>query len=155
MALVIFFVPDPARAVGEMARVVRPGGSVSAYSWDIPGGGFPYQLLQDEMAKLATTPLWPPSVEASRMETKRALWAGAGLTQIETREITVERTFVDFESYWRIAQTGPRLAASLAAMPGDDRQRLKVSLRARLAVDASGRLTYRARANAIKGQVPS
>src|SRR5215218_5989814 len=38
MALVIFFVPDPARSVVEMARVVRPGGSVSTYAWDILGG---------------------------------------------------------------------------------------------------------------------
>src|SRR3954463_12261251 len=55
MALVIFFVPDPARSVAEMARVVRPGGSVSTYAWDILGGGFPYEMLQDEMSKLAAT----------------------------------------------------------------------------------------------------
>ena len=32
MPLVIFFVPEPARGVAEMARVVRPGGLVAAYS---------------------------------------------------------------------------------------------------------------------------
>src|SRR5215212_708186 len=73
MALVIFFVPDPARSVAEMARVVRPGGSVSTYAWDILGGGFPYEMLQEEMSRLATTPLWPPSVEASRMAALRSL----------------------------------------------------------------------------------
>jgi ubiquinone/menaquinone biosynthesis C-methylase UbiE len=155
MALVIFFVPDPAKSVAEMARVVRPGGNVSSYAWDILGGGFPYQVLQDEMAKLAATPLWPPSVEASRMETMRALWAGAGLTRIETHEITVERTFADFDSFWKIAQTGPRLAASIAAMPAGDRQTLSHRLRARLGADAGGRITHTARANAIKGEVPS
>ena len=41
MALVISFLPDPGRAVAEMARVVRPGGSVAAYMWDVPGGGVP------------------------------------------------------------------------------------------------------------------
>ena len=30
MALVIHFVPDPAKGVGEMTRVVRPGGLVAA-----------------------------------------------------------------------------------------------------------------------------
>ena len=42
MPLVIFFVPDPARGVAEMARVVGPGGIVAAYAWDMVGGGFPY-----------------------------------------------------------------------------------------------------------------
>src|SRR5213593_2404446 len=31
MALVIFFVPDPAKGVAEMVRVVGPGGIVAAY----------------------------------------------------------------------------------------------------------------------------
>ena len=39
MALVIAFLPDPGAAVAEMTRVVRPGGLVTAYMWDIPGGG--------------------------------------------------------------------------------------------------------------------
>lgn len=41
MALVIFFVPEPAKGVAEMARVVRPGGVVAAYAWDVEGGGLP------------------------------------------------------------------------------------------------------------------
>ena len=155
MALVIFFVPDPAKSVAEMTRVVRPGGSVSSYAWDILGGGFPFAALQEEMATMGSTPAWPPSLEASRIETMRELWADAGLVQIETRVIAVERTFDDFDTFWKIAQTGPRLAASLAAMPADDRRILSERLRARLAPDANGRVTYGARANAIKGRVPA
>ena len=41
MALVIFFVPEPAKGLAEMARVVRPGGLVAAYAWDMYGGGLP------------------------------------------------------------------------------------------------------------------
>ena len=85
----------------------------------------------------------------------RALWEGAGLTEIETRELTVERTFADFDALWKTAQTGPRLAASIAAMPAGDRQTLGDRLRARLPADADGRITYSARANAIKGVAPS
>jgi SAM-dependent methyltransferase len=49
MALVIFFVPDPAKGVAEMARVVRPGGIIAAYAWDMLGGGFPFAPIQAEL----------------------------------------------------------------------------------------------------------
>jgi ubiquinone/menaquinone biosynthesis C-methylase UbiE len=35
--LVLNFVPDPARAVAEMRRAVRPGGTVALYVWDYAG----------------------------------------------------------------------------------------------------------------------
>ena len=41
MALVIHFVPDPAKGVREMTRVVRPGGLVAAYVRDALGGRDP------------------------------------------------------------------------------------------------------------------
>jgi hypothetical protein len=40
-------------------------------------------------------------------------------------------------------------------MASDDVVRLKERLRARLPADAGGRITYGARANAIKGRVPA
>ena len=153
MALVIFFVPDPARGVAEMARVVRPGGSVSAYAWDIRGGGFPYGVLQEEMAAIGSPPAWPPSVDASRMEAMRALWNGAGLVDVATHEIVVERTFADFDSYWAIARTGPRLASSIAAMPAEQHERFRARVRERLGSEADGRITCRATANAVRGRV--
>ena len=154
MALVIFFVTDPAKGVAEMARVVRPGGSVSAYAWDMLGGGFPYAALQEELTALGSPHLWPPSVEASRIDVMRGLWNDAGLVQVRTRTIRVERTFADFETFWTIAQTGPRIAPRIAAMGPDDVALLKERLRARLTPDAAGRITYEAVANAIQGEVP-
>jgi ubiquinone/menaquinone biosynthesis C-methylase UbiE len=59
MPLVIFFVPEPARGVAEMARVVCPGGIVTAYAWDMAGGGFPYEVLQAEMRAMGVAPLVP------------------------------------------------------------------------------------------------
>lgn len=154
MALVIFFVTDPAKGVAEMARVVRPGGSVSAYAWDMLGGGFPYAALQEELAALGSPHLWPPSIEASRIDVMRRLWNGAGLVQVRTRTIGVERTFADFETFWTIALTGPRIAPRVAAMRPADVALVKERLRARLTPDAAGRITYEAVANAIQGEVP-
>ncbi len=153
MALVIFFVPDPAKGVAEMARVVRPGGSVSAYAWDMHGGGFPFAAVQAEMAALGTPPLWPPSVDASRVDVLRALWKDAGLVAIETREIRVTRTFTDFDTFWAIARSGPRVAPRVDGLSAVDTERLKARVRERLPADAAGRITYSAWANAIKGMV--
>ena len=154
MPLVIFFVPDPAKGVAEMARVVRAGGIVAAYGWDLTGGGFPYTALQQEMRELGVTHGMPPSPEAARLDVLQELWSGAGLHSIETRAIEVERTFDDFEDWWTTVLTGPSVSAKLAAMAPDVRAALKERMRAHHPADASGRVTYGARANAVKGRVP-
>jgi ubiquinone/menaquinone biosynthesis C-methylase UbiE len=154
MALVIFFVTDPAKAVAEMARVVRPGGSVSAYAWDLHGDGFPFAAMHEEMSALGTPPLGPPSADAARLDTMQTLWRDAGLVQVDTREISVQRTFADFESFWQIARSGPRILPKVAGLSRDKVEVLRERLRARLVPDAAGRITYGARANAVKGVVP-
>jgi SAM-dependent methyltransferase len=155
MPLVIFFVPDPAKGVAEMARVVGPGGIVSAYSWDMMDGGFPYAALQAEMRAMGIAVPAPPSREASRMDVKQQLWTGAGLQGIETRAIAVQRTFDDFDDYWTSVLGGPSVAAKLAAMTPAEIAFLQSRMRALLPADAAGRITYGARANAVKGHVPT
>lgn len=152
MALVIFFVPQPARGVAEMARVVVPGGLVCAYAWDILGGGFPYAALQEEMARLGHPPLWPPSVDAAREESLRQSWTDAGLVDVQTHELSVQRTFADFDAFWAAARKGPRMAPRLSEMAGADAQRLKERLRERLSAAPDGSITYAARANAVRGR---
>lgn len=154
MALVIFFVPDPAKGVAEMARVVRPGGTVAAYAWDMPGGGFPLEPIQAEMRAMGIFPLRPPSADASRIEALRDLWTCAGLETVETTQIAVQRTFVDFDDVWTTYLLSPSTGATVAAMEPDDMERLKNKLRARLPASADGRITYAGRANAVKGRVP-
>jgi SAM-dependent methyltransferase len=154
MPLVIFFVPEPAKGVAEMARVVCPGGIVCAYAWDMVGGGFPYEALRAEMRALGVEAPVPPSSDASRIDALRELWTSADLGAIETREISVERTFTNFDDYWNIILGWPSVSAKLAAMRPEELVLLEARMRARLPGDASDRVTYSARANAIKGRVP-
>lgn len=155
MPLVIFFVPDPARGVAEMARVVRPGGTVTAYAWDMPGGGFPYEALQAEMRGMGVAVPVPPSPEASRIDALRDLWTGAGLEGVETRAIAVERTFADFDDYWTTVLGGASVRPALAAMAAEDLASLQARMRARLPADATGRIPCSATANAVRGRVPA
>lgn len=152
MPLVLFFVPEPARGVQEMARVVATGGTVAAYSWDMDGGGFPYAVLRSELEEMGLRVPSAPSDDASRLDVSRRLWEGAGLTAVETRSITVERTFEDFDTYWNILLQGPSVGATLRALPAAQAELLRERLRARFPPDTAGRITYRSRANAVKGR---
>ena len=154
MALVIFFVPDPAKGVAEMVRVVRPGGTVAAYAWDMLGGGFPFDPIQVELRALGLTPPLPPSVGASRMAALRALWTDAGLEAVETRDITVRRTYPDFEDFWSTSMAMGSMQPMLDVLAAGDVEHLKARVRGRLSEDATGAVTCEARANAIKGCVP-
>jgi hypothetical protein len=67
----------------------------------------------------------------------------------------VQRTFPDFEDFWTISLSAPSMRSVIAATAPNDIELLKARVRARLPVDATGRITYSARANAVKGRVPS
>jgi SAM-dependent methyltransferase len=154
MALVIFFVPDPAKGVAEMARVLRPGGIAAAYAWDMYGGGFPWASVQDEIRALGHKVTYPPSSDASRPEVMRELWGNAGFTELQTRDIGVQRTFDSVDEFLSIGLNTPSTGPIVRGMPATDVESLKDRLRARLQPDANGRVTLSARANAVKGRLP-
>jgi SAM-dependent methyltransferase len=153
MALVIFFVPDPAKGVAEMVRAVRPGGIVAAYAWDILGGGFPFHPVQAAVRAMGVTPPYPPSVAAAAIDRLQALWTEAGLVSVETRTIEVEREFRNFEDYWETSTNSQALRPVLANLDADGLQRLQAAVREKLAVAPNGTVRYQARANAVKGIV--
>ena len=154
MALVIFFVPDPVKGVLEMARVVRPGGCVSAYAWDVLGGGFPFDPIWQEIRAAGATPLLPPNPTAGELQSLSRLWTAAGLEAVETHEIVVERTFPTFDDYWATSTITGGVRPTLDAMSPADRNKLKARARTRMSADAHGRVTWTARANAVKARVP-
>lgn len=154
MPLVIFFVPQPAVGVAEMARVVRPGGVVSAYAWDMHGGGFPYAPVQAALREIGVDVPGPPSPEASRLDVLRELWQGAGLVDVETRTITVRRAFDGFDDYWATVRLGPAFGRLLGAIPAGAVEGFRAALRGRLpAADEKERIVITATAHAVRGRV--
>ncbi len=154
MALVISFVPDADRSVREMARVVRPGGTVATYMWDQVGDGSPIEAIFVELRSMGIEATLPPSVQASRMETLQELWATAGLEDVKARTITVQRRFDSAEDYWDASTGTGTILSTLDRMAPDARAELKTRLLARLAPSGGGPVTLSARANAITGKKP-
>ena len=153
MALVLFFVPEPAVGLAEMCRAVRPGGVVAAYHWDILAGGFPLAAIGSEMLKLGHPPRQPPSVQASTLAASTALWEQAGLQQVRSSQFTVQRQFNDFDDYWHSAASSNTLRGILDALSPEMLALLQQRVRQRLQA-GEGPLRVSARANAVCGIRP-
>jgi ubiquinone/menaquinone biosynthesis C-methylase UbiE len=155
MALVIVFLPDPAQAVAEMTRVVRPGGWIATYMWDMPGGGFPLEPLSVALKSLDMAPLSPPNAAASRRDNLQTLWQQAGLQFVDTQVIRVPIAYADFDDFWEsnTAPTGPS-GKAIQALPPGAKEQLQQRLREQLPIGRDRRIAYEAFANAVKGRVP-
>jgi ubiquinone/menaquinone biosynthesis C-methylase UbiE len=155
MALVITFVPDAAKAIAEMARVVKPGGLVATYMWDTQGGGVPLAPIEAALKFLGKSAPVRPSGAASQRDTMQALWQATGLQSIETRVIRIPIAYSSFDDFCEsnIVPIGPAGQLISTMSPGEVEQ-LKARLREQLPIGPDGRIAYEAFANAVKGRVP-
>lgn len=156
MGLVISFIPDPEKAIAELARVTRPGGLIGTYMWNSAGGGgHPAWPLNAALKDMGRGGQGAPYGASARRERMFELWTGAGLADVETREIELAVRFADFDDFWRsnTVSTGP-LGARLQALTGDEMQALQQRLRETLPRDDSGAIAYSGCANAVKGRLP-
>jgi SAM-dependent methyltransferase len=157
--LVLNFVPEPARALREMARVARPGGRVAAYVWDYADGMELIRRFWDAAAAL--DPAAAELDEGRRFQLCRPeplahLFQDAGLAGVEARPIDVPTRFRDFDDYWTPFLGGQGPAPGYAmALDEPRRARLREELRARLPVTADGSIPLVARAWAVGGRTRS
>lgn len=151
MALVIFFVPVPEAGVAEMVRVTKPGGTVAAYAWDIPGGGFPTEPVSEALHGFGIEPQRPPRADVSPIAALERLWIDAGLHDVRSRTIEVEREFEDFQTWWSSVCGASSIAAAFDRLSAADLRRLQDGLRERLQPGPDGRVRCHARANAVAG----
>jgi SAM-dependent methyltransferase len=154
MALVVTYLSDPGKAVSEMARVVRPGGWVATYMWDVPGAGTPVHPIYVAMESLGMPAPRPPGAAVSRHGAMRALWEDAGLESIETRVIRIPVVYSGFDDFWDshsvpVAPSGQ----AIHEMSPASREQVRARLREQLLAGSDGRISYESFANAIKGRV--
>jgi ubiquinone/menaquinone biosynthesis C-methylase UbiE len=155
MALVITFVPDPAQALAEMKRVVKPGGTLATYVWDFLGKGNTQQPLREAVEARGVV-VQPTSGHIhSRLESLRTIFTAAGLDAVSVRPIEIEISYANFDEYW-IAQTGfaNTVVQHMHKLAEAQVEELKAHLREHLPRDKNGRIVYKAWANAAKGRVP-
>ena len=156
--LVMNFIPDAAKALGEMMRVTRPGGTIAAAVWDYGAGMQMLRIFWDEA--VALTPASERRDERhmplSRRGELAALWRARGLQNVREEALTIESRFASFDDFWSpfLEKQGPA-GAYVASLSGAEREQLRQRLRRRLLGGAADRaIVLDARAWAVRGRVP-
>lgn len=157
-ALALNFMPDRVKALAEMKRVARSGGTVSFYVWDYPGGGVEFMHVFWQ----AATALDPSAIELT--EDRRFsfctpdgltdLAKAAGLETLEWATLESPSIFQDFEDYWRPFTLGAGPAPGYcASLEPEARQRLMDRLSKSLPRREDGSIVLGTRAWACKARI--
>jgi SAM-dependent methyltransferase len=156
--LVLNFVAQPKRAVEEMRRVVRPGGTVAAYVWDYAGRMELMRHFWDSAIALDPDAL---SLDEGRRfpicrpEPLTALFREVALEDVAVRPIDVPTDFRDFDDYWS-PFLGGQAPAPGYAMSLDEAHRaaLRDRIYSGLPIQPDGTIHLIARAWAVRGRRP-
>jgi SAM-dependent methyltransferase len=151
--LVVNFMADADAGVAEMRRVVRPGGTVAACTWDYSGGMTMLRTFWD--AALSLDPDTPDEARTMRYnhpDVLRKLWLGAGLEAVENDALVVETSYLDFDDFWEpfTGGVGPA-GVYVSSLDPDRRAALREECRRRLG-EPVGAFTLSAKAWAVKGR---
>lgn len=158
--LVLQFVPEVDLAVREMRRVTRPGGTVTAATWDTRGGFVAQRMIFDTAAMLdecgrewrARSLVRP----MSRPGELQRVWLAAGLRNVVQDMRTIRMDFACFDDFWSPAEgrEGP-IAEYVTALESEARARLREAVRlAFLDGEDDGPRSYAATAWVVRGEVP-
>lgn len=153
-SLVIGFMSDPDRGIREMARVCRPGGTVTVCMWDIATGGMTmlrtfWEAVRSVDPTVAGERGMAGTAEGDIAERFRA----AGLADVVDGSLSAHAEYSGFEDFWEPfgLAVGPA-GAYLASLTEQQRSQVRDACRDLV---PSGAFTLDARAWYAHGVIPS
>jgi SAM-dependent methyltransferase len=139
----LMFATDPGRALGEIRRVLRPGGRVALAVWDARERNPWLGVVFDAVSTVLERPVPPPGLpnpfalgDAERLD---ALLREAGLEDVGVGDLAVPLRARSFDEWWQrtSALAGP-LTAILASLPEASAHAIRDRARERAAAYETG-----------------
>lgn len=137
----VLYADDVARAVGELARVTRPGGRVVITNWGKPDDCEVKDVLDAVVGLLPFKPPRGPFWLSSPGKLE-SLLADAGLSVVEHGETRCDFAYPSFEICWRAQASAGPLQAAMRVL-GEAKVRAAVEQAVKNHTDASGAIVLR------------
>ena len=154
--LVLHFIPESSRVVGQLRRVVRSGGVAAACVWDNYGGLPHLRLVFDVASTLGfgrERSLLRPLTAPGELE---AAWKAGGFRNVTASTLAMRFEFNDFDEYWSALSVGEGPTGALITnLAPDDRERLREHVRlVYLSAKPDGPRSFAGTAWVCRGEVP-
>lgn len=145
---------DRARAVAEMRRVAKVGGTVAACQWDFLAGMPMLSALAAAYGAVVPDAVRPASARADSETQLGEVWRAAGFADTEAATLAVSLSFAGFDDLWLpVLGAATPSTARIAALAPDARRAVRDRARVLLLGDQQdGPFALEARAFAVCGR---
>jgi ubiquinone/menaquinone biosynthesis C-methylase UbiE len=153
--LMIKFVPDKVKAIGEMKRVARPGSVIALYDWDMDSNMNTTRHFWSAVADVIPDRTEDRSTDRTPMteiDSIAKMFEAAGVKAVQQSTISFTTHFRDLDDYWDpITRNSQNVGRFYQTMTEEQREAVHQRLKQILPFADDGSISFESRAVAVKG----
>jgi ubiquinone/menaquinone biosynthesis C-methylase UbiE len=150
--LVIQLIPDVRRALSEMRRVTKPGGTAAASVWDRDNNEL-HTVFWDSVAEIDPAGKQARDERLYVKDRLSALWTKGGFSNVEEKRLEISPEFKSFDDFWAPFYGGQGSGGSyFVGLPSDKQQALRARVREKILGNGPDRpFSLQGSARAVRG----